>query len=38
MKKRMVAMVMAVMMVATMTGCGKSDDKLTVSELSLIHI
>lgn len=31
MKKRMVAMVMAVMMVATMTGCGKSDDKLTVS-------
>ena len=31
MKKRMVAMVMAVMMAATMTACGKSDDKLTVS-------
>lgn len=31
MKKRMVAMVMAVMMAATMTGCGKSDDKQTVS-------
>lgn len=31
MKKRMVAMVMAVMMAATMIGCGKSDDKPTVS-------
>ena len=31
MKKRMVAMVMAVMMAATMIGCGKSDDKQTVS-------